>query len=289
MGDRPMMNDATSAPTATDLPLGGLPSADTTMLTFAQLEVAIIEVRFTTTAAAVPASMVPAVRDALANATEVDFPAIQPATQSNMQIDFNSSGPSLSGNNVQGWQIASSDGHHSATIFPSSVIWQVGDYKRWSTSMRQPIEVLLAAVEPTLAPVLVQRIGLRYVNRFTDPSCIRAEDWFGKLDDSLLGPLSNHIFGRLIRGAQQQVDISLDGQHGATLRHGPISDQNSKSVNYLLDLDVFANATNTFDPDRIIDSANALNRTALSLFQACLSAEFLGSLRGEGLSDVVDS
>jgi hypothetical protein len=86
----------------------------------------------------------------------------------------------------------------------------------------------------------------------------------------------------MVRQAQQQVEVTLDGRHGALLRHGPIHDQSSKSVNYLLDLDVFAHAASPFNPAEVVDAAERLNRTALSLFQACVSAAYLKSLQGEG-------
>lgn len=276
------MTDTSPTLAITDVPLGGLPSADTTLLANAPLEVAIIEVRFTSALADVPAEVAARIRDSLTEVLEVDFPNIQPATQGTMQIDFNAGGASWSGNEAKGWQVASSDSQHSATVFPGSVIWQVGDYKRWSLSMRAPLEVLMNAVTADLAPSLVQRIGLRYVDRFVDPACKTLGDWFGKIDDTLLGPLGNPIFGPMVRQTQQQVEVTLDGRHGALLRHGPIHDQSSKSVNYLLDLDVFAHAANSFNPSEVVDAAERLNRTALSLFQACVSVEYLKSLQGEG-------
>jgi uncharacterized protein (TIGR04255 family) len=199
-----------------------------------------------------------------------------------MQINFNAGGASWSGDQAQGWQISSADGQHSMTVFPSSVIWQVGAYKRWSLSMRAPLEVLLGAIAADLSPLLVQRIGLRYVNRFIDPACMAVGDWDGKIGATLLGPLRNPVFGEKVTGAQQQVEITLDSRHGALLRHGPIPDQASKSVNYLLDLDVFANAASPFIVTEVLGSAETLNRTALSLFQACVSVDYLKSLQRDG-------
>ena len=276
------MTDSSPPLAITDVPLGGLQSADKTLLANAPLEVAIIEVRFTSARAEVTAEAAARVRDALARALEVDFPNIQPATQGTMQINFNAGGAAWSGDETKGWQVASGDSQYSATIFPGGVIWQVGDYQRWSVSMKAPLEVLMRAVAADLAPSLVQRIGLRYVDRFVDPACKTLGDWFGKIDDTLLGPLGNTVFGSMVRQAQQQIEVTLDGRHGALLRHGPIHDQSTKSVNYLLDLDVFAHAASSFDPTEVVYAAERLNRTALSLFQACVSAEYLKSLQGEG-------
>lgn len=278
----PAMTDALTPSSITDVPLGGLPSADKTLLAQAPLEVAIVEVRFTTAATEVPASAVVDWRDALAATLEVDLPNIQPATQGTMHVDFNNEGPSAwAGDQINGWQIASNDGQHNLTIFPSSLVWQVGSYERWASSMRAPLEVLLHAVGRDLAPTLIQRVGLRYVDRFVDPTCKNLTDWFGKIDGALLGPLGNQTFGQMVQQAHQQVELVIDGSHGALLRHGPIRDKNSKGVDYLLDLDVFAHAAGPFNPSDVLDGAERLNRTALSLFQACVSADYLKSLQGE--------
>lgn len=275
----------TSAPLAvSDAPLGGLPSADKTLLANAPLEVAICEVRFTAEGGSVPVETAERVRDALSKSLEVDFTSIQPAAQNTMEINLNAGGAAWSGEETKGWQIASANGQHSATVFPGSVVWQVADYERWSVSMRRPLELLLGAIATDLFPSLVQRIGLRYVDRFVDPSCRRTQDWEGKIEASLLGPLCNPVFGGLVTGAQQQVEVALDGRHGAVLRHGPIPDPASMSVNYLLDLDVFANASELFKIDEVLDTTEKLNRTALSLFQACVSEDYLKALQGEGKS-----
>ncbi|WP_235835743.1 TIGR04255 family protein [Arthrobacter terricola] len=278
------MSDTSAPPAVSDAPLGGLPSADKTLLANAPLEVAICEVRFTAEVGSVPVETAERVRDALAKSLEVDFTSIQPAAQNTMEINLNAVGASWSGEETKGWQIASAQGHHTATVFPGSVIWQVADYERWSISMRRPLELLLGAIASDLFPSLVQRIGLRYVDRFVDSSCVKPQDWEGKIEASLLGPLCNPVFGGLVTSSQQQVDFALDGRHGAVLRHGPIPDPASRSVNYLLDLDVFANASELFKIDDVLGTAEKLNRTALSLFQACVSVDYLKALQGEGTS-----
>jgi uncharacterized protein (TIGR04255 family) len=276
------MSETPQLLTVTDGPLGGLPSADKTLLASAPLEVAICEVRFTSSQSGVSVETVERIRDALAKTLDVDLPNIQPATQGMVQVNFKVGGASWSGDETKGWQVSSADGQHSATVLPNSVIWQVGTYKRWSLSMRAPLEVLLGIIATDLSPSLVQRVGVRYVNRFTDPSCKTLGDWNGKIDATLLGPVSNSVFGKKVTGAQQQVEIALDGRHGVLLRQGPIPDQASKTVNYLLDLDVFANAATPFKAAQVLETTERLNRTALSLFQACVSVDYLKSLRGEG-------
>jgi uncharacterized protein (TIGR04255 family) len=276
------MTDATTTePSITDLPLGGLPPADPTLLASAPLEVAVIEVRFTATTTEIGAETAARVRDALAKATGAEHPSIQQAVQGTVQVNVGPQAiaPSFGGE-VKGWQIASSDGRRNVTLMPGLIILQTADYERWSLSLRGPLEAALDVLVTDLGPTLVQRIGLRYVDRFQDPTCTTVEGWRGKIDDSLLGPALNSVFGPKVRGAQQHVEIGLDAHHGAVLRHGPAVDPSVRAISYLVDLDVFNLTAEPFDADYIVKTAERLNRTALSLFQACVSAEYLRSLQG---------
>jgi uncharacterized protein (TIGR04255 family) len=275
---------STSSPTYTttrtdDIPLGGLPPADAAMLAKAPLEVAIIEVRFTAAVAEVSPTDAASLRDALAEGTGRDYPAIQPAFQQQVQIDFGAQGVSRVNEQAKGWQIAAANGASIITLMPDVVIMQISEYERWSTSMKAPLSILLESLERLLEPSLVHRIGLRYIDRFQDRACDSVSAWQGKIDDGLLGPVLNKVFGDMVRGAQQQIEIKLDDHHGALLRHGPICDEGSKSVQYLLDTDVFRHSTFEFDVTEVLYSAERLNRTALSLFQAAMTDDYLRQLR----------
>jgi hypothetical protein len=48
--------------------------------------------------------------------------------------------------------------------------------------------------------------------------CATRSAWQGKIDDALLGPVLNKVFGDMVCGAQQQVEIKLDDHHGALLQ-----------------------------------------------------------------------
>jgi uncharacterized protein (TIGR04255 family) len=268
-----------TAPWADDIPLGGLPSADVTMLAKAPLEVAIIEVRFTAAVAEISPTDAAALRDDLAKGTGIDYPSIQPAFQQQVQIDFGAQGVSRVNEQSKGWQIASANGTSHVTLMPDALIMQISEYERWSTSMKAPLGILLASLERLVEPSLVHRIGLRYIDRFQDRECDSVASWQGKIDDALLGPVLNKVFGDKIRGAQQQIEIQLDDHHGALLRHGPVNDERSKIVQYLLDTDVFRHSTFEFDAGEVLASAERLNRTALSLFQAATTREYLIHLR----------
>lgn len=275
-----MSSVSTALPqTSGDIPLGGLPPADATMLVKAPLEVAVIEIRFTAEAAEVSPAAAATLRDALVEGTGMDFPGIQPAFQQQVQIDFGANGASRVSEQSKGWQLVAADGASRITLMPDVLIMQIGEYERWSTTMKAPLAVLLEELSRLVKPSLVHRIGLRYIDRFQDPACTEVASWQGKIDDALLGPVLNKVFGKMVRGAQQQIEMRLDDHHGALLRHGPVCDDASKSVQYLLDTDVFRHSTFAFDAEEVLVSASRLNRTALSLFQAAMTEDYLRQLR----------
>lgn len=273
----------TSTSTTQIGPLGGLPPADSTLLAKAPLEAAVIEVRFTGAVAEISPTDAAAVRDTLAKGTDQDFPTIQPARQQQVQIDIGGQGAPRISERSKGWQIVSANGSSQITLMPDVVIMQISEYQRWSTSMKAPLGILLESLSQLVEPSLVHRIGLRYIDRFQDDACDSVSSWQGKIDDALLGPVLNKVFGDMVRGAQQQIEIKLDDHHGALLRHGPVYDEASKSVRYLLDTDVFKHSTFEFDVERVLHAAERLNRTALALFQAAVTDDYLHHLRGAGV------
>lgn len=262
-----------------DTPLGGLPPADPMLLGNAPLDVAVIEIRFTAPTAEIAPQAAAALRDELVENTGVDYPTIQPTVQQQMRIDLGANGASQVAMESRGWQIASADGARHITLMPDILIVQINRYERWRTSMKAPLTVLVESLGRLIKPALVHRIGLRYVDRFQDSNVDSAAGWRDRIDDTLLGPVLNPAFGGKVHGAQQQVEIRLDDHHGALLRHGPVRDDTGRCVQYLLDTDVFRHSSFTFDVREVVGSAERLNRTALSLFQASVTDTYLKELR----------
>lgn len=262
-------------------PLGGLPVADPTLLQNAPLEVAIVDVRFAGVEA-ISSDVATAVREALNEATGMQFPHIKPAQQRMVQIELGPDGSQLSNKEgLTGWQVLAADGSFMLTVMPDNVIMQTTNYNRWSDSIGQPLSAVLEILAKTIKPTLRTRVGLRYVDRFRDQAASEPEAWRGRLRDEILGPLGSEVFGGRIRGAQQQLELFIDDNHRSILRHG-FTTEEDQSVGYLLDIDVFNELSIPFDVDDIVANAVQLNRTALSLFQSCLNTDYLRSLQEEG-------
>ena len=185
------------------------------------------------------------------------------------------------GEEAQGWSLTGSDTNATAQIFPKVVSVQVNGYHSWEQSLQAPLTALVHAVQQVLSPDGVQRVGLRYINRLTDPQSDKPQSWRGRVSESLLAPSLHPAIGDLVVGAQQQLDLAWhDGAKGV-VRHGPFTDGSmSNSMSYLLDIDISDPASGPFKAERVLSVAEELHLLALSVFQAALTTEYLDDLRG---------
>ncbi|MDP5184824.1 TIGR04255 family protein [Blastococcus sp. BMG 814] len=262
-------------------PLAGLPPADRTLLIAPPLELAVLEVRFVGDAADVPADVALAARERLA-ALGHSYVRQEQAQEGRIEIQMQpGAAPSSQVQQVaRGWQLHSADGTSHITLLPSAVVLQTTRYERWSVTLRPVLEALVAVAEDLLMPSVVDRIGLRYIDRFVDAEARTPADWRGWIHPDLLGAACHPVFGAHVRGAQQQVELGLGEAQGALLRHGPFADPAvGGAVSYLVDIDVYDAESIRFDTAELVRRAEVLNRTAASLFQATLTPEYLRSLQ----------
>ena len=144
------------------------------------------------------------------------------------------------------------------------------------------LTAVLTAVSELRPPTLVQRVGLRYVDRFVDRSVREAQGWNGRIDERLLGPVLHPIIGQVTQQSQQQVELRLGESEGALLRHGAFVDPAAGgATSYVVDIDVFDAEPRPFDADELARRADNLHRTAASLFQVSLTPEYLRSLQAD--------
>lgn len=262
-------------------PLAGLPPADRTLLVRPPLELAVLEVRFVADSDDVPAELALQARERLA-ARGHSYARLERAQEGRVEIDMQPGAEPKSSVHqlAQGWQLHAADGSGQITLLPGAVVLQTTRYERWSVTMRPTLETLLAVTEDILMPAVVNRIGLRYVNRFVDTDARTPADWVGRIHESLLGAATHPVFDAQVRGAQQQLELSLGDAQGALLRHGPFVDAGAGgAVSYLVDIDVFDNEPVRFDAAALVHRAEVLNRTAASLFQATVTPEYLRTLQ----------
>ncbi len=277
------MNDIeTSDSTASDFvhPLGGLPAADRTLLIKPPLELVIAEVRCVPPVTMITDEQALAVQRFVQAAGFV-MPQLQPAQEASVEVAVAAGQPTTATQQVaRGWQLTASDPRTHAIVMPGALVIQTAVYERWSVSLKPLLSAFLDAIAATLAPTIAQRVGLRYVDRFTDSQARSPASWRARIVEEFLGPACHDVFGHLVVGAQQQLQLEFEPGKGALLRHGPFSDNSMNgAVSYLLDIDVFDETSHAFDPDDLMQRAEVLNRTALSLFHNTLTPEYLLSMQ----------
>jgi uncharacterized protein (TIGR04255 family) len=137
---------------------------------------------------------------------------------------------------------------------------------------------LVQALAELQAPQILQRVGLRYVNRLTDPLATEPGAWRGRLTDALLGLTADETFMSRVTATQQQVQVALEPGIGCVLRHGAFLDATTSAYSYLLDIDVYNARASAFELNDIVHVAKRLNRTAFAVFARLVTAEYLSTL-----------
>lgn len=259
-----------------------LPDPDTSLLARPPLEAVTLDVRFLAEAQSFSPAQGLRIKSSVEDAGW-PIERVEPIQQHAMQVQL---GPGQTPNPVVstqgvGWKLIAPGESWVATVAPGQAVVQATRYEKWETSFRPLVRALLEAIAETAAPSLRQRIGLRYIDRFVEASARTPGDWIGRINPAMLGPLTHDLLGKMVVGAQQQVELALGGSRHALLRHGPFTDGAvHQAISYLLDTDVFDMTSAAFDVEEALTTADELNRDALALFQATICPAYLKELRG---------
>jgi uncharacterized protein (TIGR04255 family) len=256
-------------------PLGGLPATQRVLLKSAQIDVALVEIRYSTEESVISASQGLDIQRILVQ-NGVAFPRIQSAQKQQIALSMDAAGAS-SQVEIQGrgWQLLSGDGTTVVTVLPDSMSIQIGNYERWSVSILPVLTALILAVETVLQPELLYRIGTRFVNRLTDKNAQKPQAWIGRIKPSLLGVVNDENLGHLITSTQQQFELKLGDSEGALIRHGAFTDAAMRgATSYLVDTDVYTMESMKFESKSIAHWTRLLNITALSIFQQIVTLEY---------------
>jgi uncharacterized protein (TIGR04255 family) len=260
-----------------DQPFGDVPLTRHVLLGNNRIEAAVIEVRFVGDDKTFSAVDAAAMLDVLKERTSIT--RLDTAEQRELSVTFAGGEAQPSVEVVsRGWRFFSADENEMITVFPNVAIIQVRGYRRWSDSFRPLLEATLAAVTLNGAPSLVQRVGLRYINRLTGTPGEPASVWAGRIAPAFAGPLAEPIVGALLRGAHQQLELELETDVGAIIRHGLVPNPADNEYGYLIDLDVFHTGSASFTDRYVVWCAQRLNRTAARLFQRMLTDEQIDTM-----------
>lgn len=261
-----------------DTPFGVLPPSGRIKYEKAQLQAVVGEIRFISDRSELTAADT---ADGLDRFGPFGFDQLEPIEQRQLAVTFSDEDDALPEVTTiaRGWQYSSSDKSRVITLMPSSVSLQLTTYQRWSQDFAPPLRALVTAAAEICGAAVLQRAGLRYINRLDVD-----DGWESVVRASIAGVLTDSVLGSKVAAAHQQFELVLEPNIGAVVRHGPLATPHGLA-GYLVDLDVFDARVRRFDLDGVNGTMQRLNRTSVSLFNYVLSDEQVERLGAVNLDE----
>lgn len=258
-----------------DMPLGGITARPRLVYKRTHIEVAVAEIRFLRSCEEITESEAAHIWERLGRD---QFPIFEPHKQQVFNVTITATGAEQVTDIQQGWLLASSDRSSAVTLLPSTVVIQTQAYDHYSTSLGDQLAAVLPLFVEATGVSRVQRLGLRYINRLTDPEASTPMFWRDHIDPSFAGSLGGSL-GDLVVGQHQQVQLGLDPTSGARIQSGLIEEPgNHRRFSFLVDIDVYREQTSDYAAAWCANQCRQLNRTAFAIFTNILSDEYLETL-----------
>lgn len=259
-----------------DVPLSGLPPLSHVKFERKHLEGAAAEVRF------LPVKPELAEADAVRVWEGLGGGAVLPVFERQMMnllsLTVTPNGHQQTQENQAGWVLATADRSLSITLYPSLVAVQTTKYDHYRVSLGDPLRKVLALFVEATGASVINRIGLRFINRLQDPFASSPEFWRGHIQPAFAGPLTEGL-ASLVEASHQQTQLRLDGAAAARIISGVFKEEGPlPRYSFLVDLDVFAERAMSYDADLCANVTRQLNRTALSLFAHVVTPRHLDEL-----------
>jgi len=258
-----------------DLPLGGLTAMPHIRLERTHMEAAIAEVRFLPSMVEISEPAAVAVWDGIGRDA---FPVFERHAMSTVDLTVSPEGTDANSQIQQGWALASATRRNSIMLLPAMVAVQTTAYSRYSTSIGDLLNRTLSLFTGATGASLVQRLGLRYINRLQDHQAVSPQFWKDHLSPAFGGPLTGDL-AELIDATHQQVVLKLNDTASVRINSGVFREEGADPrYSYLVDIDVFREQAFSFDADLCSNRMRQMNRTAFALFGQVLSGDYLEQL-----------
>jgi uncharacterized protein (TIGR04255 family) len=252
-----------------------LPPPDKRQLARSPLALVVCQVKFEARPAVVDARLAVAFHDSLGGHNG-RYDKLEPVAAQALSIQGGPMGIQSSTQSLPGWRIRSSDGGWTIVLMPDHVALETSRYTTWSGDFEPRLHSVLDATVRHIEPALEQRLGLRYVDRITEPPVETAAEWREYINPTFLGPALDELLGEGVRAAQQQIDLDLGQATTASIRHGFFADPTREGKpTYLLDVDVYRESGLLFDPVGIKATLKQLHERSSQIFQRVITPTML--------------
>lgn len=266
-----------------DVPLGGLPQPGRIRFQHSRVETAVAEFRFASEGQELSLAAAQEIWDALGSDR---FPHFDRGEFTNMMLQVSPARTEQQTVTQHGWSLSTRDRRTSVLLLADMLTVSTGDYERFSTSLGDLAAAALDAFSAVLRPQLSTRVGLRYVNRLSEPDADTAGFWATVLSPPFAGPLNEPTMAPLVAGTHHQLFLRLTDTSGAVINCGVIPPQFPDGHwDYLLDTDVSDEHSRVTDVGHLKNTLRQLNRTALSLFTIVISDGYQENLGREEIGE----
>jgi uncharacterized protein (TIGR04255 family) len=264
-----------------------LPKVDHRPLARSPLAVVVFQVRFEQNLAVAAGDTLLRIHEHL-RGPDGPYPRVESQQMVSAQVQIGSVGwaqPIPPTQPVRGLRMRSNDGTWILSVMPDFLSLETTAYTTWTQDFRHRVEEILEAINEHVRPRVEERIGLRYVNRISEPEVVTPADFRGLISNGLLGPAADDFWATGITGIQQQIEVHVDADIQCVLRHGTIPRSTGFGIEgYLLDLDLFRQQPRKFDLEHIVSSSDQLNEAATAVFHESLTPEYRERLYEGGYS-----
>lgn len=219
-----------------------------------------------------------AFRDALHKGPE-RYGELTQIRRNQVSIQIGSLGPTATEpSSALGWRLAVRDQSWAISLFPDSVAVECRAYEGWSESFRPHLLDAVASVAEALKPEVETRMGLRYVNAFSDEEATSPGFWRDKVQAAFLGPIGDEHLSDAVTASGGRVSFSFgDVEAVVAMSFQPDAVLAGRTA-AVFDIDVFRQGAREFSIPSIIDGADRLNTYALQIFQSIITPSYLQEL-----------
>ena len=257
-----------------DVPLGGLDRLSRVKFERTHLEGAAAEVRLVPAKAELSEADAVRVWEGLGKDS---FPIFDRHAMNFLNLTLTPSGHQQTQESQVGWILASADRTTAVTLYSNLVAVQTAQYDHYRVSLGEPLARALALIVEATGASVINRIGLRFINRLQDLSADTPEFWAEHIQDGFSGPLTGSL-ARLVEAAHQQTQLRLEENATARIISGVFREKEGNRYSFLVDLDVFREQAIAYEPQLCANLTRQLDRTALSLFSHVVTPAHLDDL-----------
>jgi len=184
------------------------------------------------------------------------------------------------------WRFKDVEGRWQVSLAPDFVALETTSYSSRKDFFER-LSAVLNALEKYFEPKIVDRIGVRYIDRLVGPALAD----IGKLvQPHMLGVLGTPAAGHVEQTVNESVFSVQESNAMILLRHGrvpkgatvdPAAIDPIGEPSWILDIDMFRTGSREFRAQEIVDQARGFAERIYTIFRWAVSEEFLRHFGGK--------